>query len=284
MKYRKYIILLVTALSLAAFPGTGVMKAMALEMHPGWNQCRDNWYWAGEDGSLHKGWLQTGGRTYYLDENGIMVRGWKEVDGDWYYFHKDGGMNLGELILGNSEYEFTDSGALKSAHWVENTGGGAYCAGCYDPVTQALFDDLNEKKKELFYDRYPDLEGEDTGDMHKVNDRYAGFGMDMTLNKAAAHRLEEAMGHGYADGQVYGEGTLKDYLSTIPYRQNATCLELYIRNCQDETDAWSKVEDMTDNRYDAGGDRKYSLDYYRDLGMAHRIKDGKNYFMIILMR
>ena len=38
------------------------------------------------------------------------------------------------------------------------------------------------------------------------------------------------------------------------------------------------------DRYDGKGDRKYALEYYRSLGMAHAEKDGAHYFMIILMR
>lgn len=256
----------------------------AQQMHPGWNQYENNWYWAETDGNLHKGWFQTDGRTYYMDESGVMVRGWREVDGEWYYFHEDGGMNLGELILDNAQYSFSRTGALVSAGWVENTGGGAYDAGCYDEMTQSVFDQLNEEKKELFFDEYPDREEEYDGDMHRMYDRYAGFKMDMALNKAAAHRLESAMEYGYADDRIPGQGTVNDYLASVPYRKNATCLEVYIRGCEDGDEAFSKVMDRTGERYDSKGDRAYSLDYYRSLGMAHREKDGKHYFMIILMR
>ena len=200
-----------------------------------------------ENNSLHKGWLQTDGRTYYLDKDGIMARGWKEVDGEWYYFHEDGGMNLGELILDNGMYEFSRNGALVSAQWVENTGGGAYSAGCYDEETQALFDELNEEKKQRYFDQHPDRE-----------DDY--------------------------DGDIPGEGTVNDYLASIPYRKNATCLELYIRSCEDESEAFSKVMERTGDRYDSKGDRTYSLEYYRSLGMARGEKDGKQYFLIIMMR
>lgn len=88
----------------------------------------------------------------------------------------------------------------------------------------------------------------------------------------------------YWAGEITGEGTIKDYLASVHYREHASCLELYIRNCGDEGDAWSKVEEKTVGRYDARGDRKYSLEYYRELGMAHGVKDGKNYFMIVFMR
>ena len=204
MRYRICAVILAAAGALWAFEGTGPVMALADEQAqeisvsfvPGWNQTEGIWYWLEPDRILHRGWLQADGRSYYMDENGAMVTGWREVDGEWYYFHEDGGMNLGELILDNGNYEFSAQGALVSAGWVENTGGGAYDAGCYDHMAQDLFDQLNEEKKDLFFEEYPDREDEYDGDMHRVYDRYAGFQMDMTLNKAADHRLEGAMAGG----------------------------------------------------------------------------------------
>lgn len=251
---------------------------------PGWNQWDGRWYWMSQEGNIHTGWLQDQGRTYYLDESGGMVTGWREVDGEWYYFHEDGGLNLGQLVVGNGTYQFSDQGALVSAGWVENTGGGAYDAGCYDDVTQELFDRLNEEKRDLYFEEYPDREEEYDGDIHRVYDRYAGFRMDMALNKAAAHRLAAASIYGYADDRVPGEGDIHDYLAVINGRKNASCLELYVRSCEDGADAFEKVKGKLDNRFQAKNDRKYSLEYYRKLGMAHEERDGKHYFMIILMR
>lgn len=262
----------------------GGLSTAAGQMQPGWNRRGDGWRWIEPDHTMHRGWLQAEGRTYYMDDDGIMVRGWREVDGEWYYFHEDGGMNLGELVLDNARYEFSKSGALVSAQWLENTGGGAYEAGCYDEAAQDLFDQMNEEKKELFFDEYPDREDEYDGDMHRMYDRYAGFKMDMTLNKASAHRLEAAMANGYMVDRIPGEGTVNDYLASIPYRKNAVCLEIYIRNCEDVDEVFSKVISKTGDRYEGNGKRLYSLEYYRSLGMAHREKDGKHYFMIILMR
>lgn len=259
-------------------------QEISLSFVPGWNQTEGIWYWLEPDGTLHRGWLQADGRSYYMDENGAMVTGWREVDGEWYYFHEDGGMNLGELILDNGKYEFSAQGALVSAGWVENTGGGAYDAGCYDHMAQDLFDQLNEEKKDLFFEEYPDREDEYDGDMHRVYDRYAGFQMDMTLNKAADHRLEGAMAGGYADDRIPGEGTINDYLSVINYRRSASCLELYVRDCEDASEAFDKIKEKLDKRFQSKTDRKYSLEYYRSLGMAHREKDGKQYFVVILMR
>ena len=146
MRYRICAVILAAAGALWAFEGTGPVTALADEQAqeisvsfvPGWNQTEGIWYWLEPDGTLHRGWLQADGRSYYMDENGAMVTGWREVDGEWYYFHEDGGMNLGELVLDNGKYEFSAQGALVSAGWVENTGGGAYDAGCYDHMAQDL--------------------------------------------------------------------------------------------------------------------------------------------------
>ena len=155
---------------------------------------------------------------------------------------------------------------------------------CYDDIAQDLFDQLNEEKKDIYFEEYPDREDEYDGDMHRVYDRYAGFQMDMTLNKAADHRLDGAMAGGYADDRIPGEGTINDYLSVINYRRNASCLELYVRDCEDASEAFDKIKEKLDKRFQSKTDRKYSLEYYRRLGMAHREKDGKQYFMVILMR
>lgn len=258
--------------------------AQIQELAEGWRQDNGTWMFWDAGGILHKGWLQDQGRIYYLDESGWAVTGWREIGGEWYYFHEDGAMNQGELILGNGKYEFSDQGALVSASWVENTGGGPYIAGCYDEVTQTLFDNMNEKKKELYFDQYPDREEAYGSDMHRVYDRYAGFQMDAALNKAAAHRLAAAVSGGYLDGRIPGEGTISEYLNSISYRKSATCLELYIRDCEDEGEAFDKILSRTRERYDSKGDRKDSLGYYRTLGMAHVEKDRKQYFMIIMTR
>jgi hypothetical protein len=263
--------------------GSGSEERGAVSLRSGWNMVDDRWYWLTSEGNLYEGWLQADGRTYYFDEEGVMACGWKEIGGEWYYFHRDGGLNKGELVLENAVYEFNENNALISAQWAENTGGGAYHAGCYDEITQKLFDDLNTEKKELYFDEYSDEDDYDKG-THGRYDRYAGFRMDMNLNKAAAHRLEEAMMNGYAGDRISGEGTVNDYLASIPYRENATCLELYIRGCKDEDEVFSRVLEKTEDKKNSKEDRKYSLEYYRSLGMTHKEKDGDHYYMIILMR
>ena len=77
---------------------------------------------------------------------------------------------------------------------------------------------------------------------------------------------------------------IRDSLSVINYRRNASCLELYVRDCEDASEAFDKIKEKLDKRFQSKTDRKYSLEYYRRLGMAHREKDGKQYFMVILMR
>lgn len=251
----------------------------------GWNQTDQGWRWLNSDGTLSHGWLTDNGRTYYMDESGIMVTGWREIDGDWYYFHQDGAMNLGTLILDTGYYQFTAKGALSSSSWIPNSGGGAYEAGCYDETAQGLLDSLNEEKKDRYFEEHPDREDEDDSDMHRQKDRYAGFTVNMDLNKAAAHRLDRAIKEGYAADIIPGEGTLTDYLSAIrsSYR-NRTLAELYVRGCEDQGEAFDKIIEKTERKSGSGSSRAYTLEYYRQLGMAHREVDGTHYFMIILMR
>jgi hypothetical protein len=184
----------------------------------------------------------------------------------------------------NAVYEFESSGALKTAKWLENTGGGAYNAGCYDDVAQDLFGQLGDEKKEQYFDAYPDREREYDGDNHTSYDRYAGFIMDMKLNKIAQSRLEAAMEKGYADGRVTGEGTIEDTLASIPYRKNASCLEVYVRDCEDTDEAYDKIMNVTGRKYTSKSDRKYTLQYYRYMGMAHEEKNGHHWFMVLFMR
>lgn len=267
------------------FPSCTQSFGTQASCNPGWHQSSSGWYWQERDGSLHHGWLTDGGRTYYMDDNGLMVTGWREIDGDWYYFHQDGAMNLGELNLDTGCYQFTSDGALASVSWAPNTGGGAYDAGCYDETAQGLLDHLNEEKKEQYFDAHPDDEDEYDGDMHRPYDRYAGFTMNMDLNKLAACRLDGAIQQGYTANLIPGEGDLKEYLSGINsiYR-NRTLLELYVRACEDESEAFDKIMDKAGRRSASKSNRAYSLEYYRQLGMAHRELEGKHYFMVILMR
>ena len=209
---------------------------------------------------------------------------WVQEGDDWYYLLPDGSKNRQDLQFDNAIYKFNWNGSFKTAQWVPNTGGGAYPVFCYDEETQFLFDQLNDEKKDLYFDEYPDREDEYGNDEKRQYDRYAGFIMDEKLNQAAAHRLEAALANGYSGDAIPGEGTLKDYLAQISYRKNSSCRELYLRGREDADDAFDKLIGKTQDKYDSNGKRKDSLDYYRRIGMAHVEKDGEQYFMVILMR
>ena len=120
--------------------------------------------------------------------------------------------------------------------------------------------------------------------MRTSYDRYAGFFVEDDLNRAAAARLSGAMENGYADGKVYGQGELSDYLASISYRSRASCLELYLRSCQDGEEAYEKAAEWLDRKREKKDDRKYTLEYYRYLGMASAEKEGKRSFLVILLR
>ena len=209
--------------------------------------------------------------------------GFREIDGDWYYFFEDGSINKEELFLDNAVYEFTENGALKSARWQDNTGGGAYPAGCYDEETQALFDEMNEKKRELYFEEYPEREDGFDTDL-PVYDKDAGFEMDMELNRAAAHRLSAAKESRYSDGKIPDEGTAGDYLAAVSGRKHATCLEVYIKSCDGADEAFERLLKETEDRYEIRGDRLRSLEYYRSVGIAHEETDGRHAFLILFLR
>lgn len=209
---------------------------------------------------------------------------WQQEEGAWYFILPDGTKNREDVIWQNALYEFYYDGSLKSAQWIPNTGGGAYPVFCYDAETQELFDQLNEEKRDIFFEEHPERVDSWDGDEKIQYDRYAGFLMDARLNEAASHRLELALENGYSGDSIPGEGTLKEYLETVPYRKNAAAQELYIRGREDAEDAFSRIMAKTQMRYDSTEKRRYSLGYYRRIGMAHAEKDGEQYFMVILMR
>lgn len=264
---------------------TGQTEAAA-DADGGWVKSGDHWYWLNADGTAFRGWHQEDGRWYYLGSDGCMAVGWTKVGDSWYYFHEDGGMNLGELRLDNAVYQFEEDGSLKSAGWAENTGGGAYNAGCYDEDAQELFDLLNDEKKTQYFDKYPGRQ-EDSfdGSSHRQYDRYAGFQMDMKLNKAADYRLKHAMEKGYlADGTIPEDGTINDYLGHIRYRQNASCLEVYLPDCEDASEAFDKASAKLARKFTSKEDAKYSFLYYRYMGMSHLRDRNGEYFLIVFMR
>ena len=214
----------------------------------------------------------------------IVQEGWKTEGDGWYYQNIDGTRCTGELSLENAVYTFDRDGILESARCLEDTGGGAYPVPCYDEITQELFDNLNEEKKEAYFDENPEKEDDFDGGVHGVYDRYASFQMRTVLNKAAAHRLESAMANGYMGDSVLGEGTINDYMKSVKYRGSATYMELFVRRTADAGDALYKILEDTQDRSKNGTDRKHSLTYYRSLGIGHTEKDGAHYFMVILMR
>ena len=250
----------------------------------GWLSVDGTWYWFDGQGYMKTGWLFDGGRTYYMEESGAMALGWRQIDGNWYYFHEDGGMNTGDVTLGDADCRFGADGVFLGASRMRNTGGGAYEIGCYDEATQALFDEMNEEKREEFYDEYSDREDEYDGDESVWYDRDASFQVNENLNRAAAHRLAAATEAGYGNGHIPGEGELKDYLTSIGYRPHSTYMELYLPNCEDESDAYSKFESKMMDRYERKADRKYLPEYYREAGIAHLEEGGKHFFLIIMMR
>lgn len=226
------------------------------------------------------------GRTLVVDSEDTETArtNWTKEGDDWYYLLSDGTKNRQDLQFDGALYKFNWNGSLKTAQWLPNTGGGAYPIFSYDTETQLLFDQLNDEKKDLYFEEYPDREEEYSSDEKTQYDRYAGFIMDEKLNQAAAHRLEAALASGYSGDSIPGEGSLKDYLTKISYRKNSNYKELYLRGREDAEDAFDKLIGKTQDKYDSNGKRKDSLDYYRRVGMAHTEKDGEHYFLVILMR
>lgn len=271
--------MLAGVLWLCAFPGT------ALAGTGQWQQRDGGWSYIQEDGvRATEGWITDGGRTYYIDADGLMAVGWRRIGGESYYFHQDGGMNLGDLVMGEARYHFDGNGALVSAGRVENTGGGTFEAGCYGPFLQALFDEISQEKRDEYYEEYPEREDQCHGDDSRDYDKNASFTVTEALNRIAEHRLHAAREQGYGDEQVFGEGTLKDYLNSVSYRGGRTGMEVYLRSCEDEAEAYEKFSRQMMDRYAKEADRKYLPEYYREIGMARLEEGGRQYVMIIMMR
>ena len=81
---------------------------------------------------------------------------WQQEEGAWYFILPDGTKNREDVIWQNALYEFYYDGSLKLAQWIPNTGGGAYPVFCYDAETQELFDQLNEEKRDIFFEEHPE--------------------------------------------------------------------------------------------------------------------------------
>lgn len=138
-----------------------------------------------------------------------------------------------------------------------------------------LYEAVSQEKLEEYLDEHP--EG-------SCEDERASFRINETLNEAAAHRLLAAMESGYTDGRIPGEGTVEEYLESLPRPSSRTCMELYLRSCEDGQEAYEKFEEKMMERYEKKEDRKYFPEYYREIGMAQAKRDGKYDFLMILMR
>lgn len=138
-----------------------------------------------------------------------------------------------------------------------------------------LYEAVSQEKLEEYLDEHP--EG-------SCEDELASFRINETLNEAAAHRLLAAMESGYTDGRIPGEGTVEEYLASLPRPSSRTCMELYLRSCEDGQEAYEKFEEKMMERYEKKEDRKYLPEYYREIGMAQAKRDGKYDFLMILMR
>lgn len=138
-----------------------------------------------------------------------------------------------------------------------------------------LYEAVSQEKLEEYLDEHP--EG-------SCEDERASFRINETLNEAAAHRLLAAMESGYTDGRIPGEGTVEEYLASLPRPSSRTCMELYLRSCEDGQEAYEKFEEKMMERYEKKEDRKYFPEYYREIGMAQAKRDGKYDFLMILMR
>ena len=138
-----------------------------------------------------------------------------------------------------------------------------------------LYEAVSQEKLEEYLDEHP--EG-------SCEDERASFRINETLNEAAAHRLLAAMESGYTDGRIPGEGTVEEYLESLPRPSSRTCMELYLRSCEDGQEAYEKFEEKMMERYEKKEDRKYLPEYYREIGMAQAKRDGKYDFLLILMR
>ena len=111
------------------------------------------------------------GTTTVIDSAETARANWVKEGDDWYYLLPDGSRNRQDLQFDNALYKFNWNGSLKTAQWVPNTGGGAYPVFCYDEETQFLFDQLNDEKRDLYFEEYPDREEDYSGDEKTQYDR-----------------------------------------------------------------------------------------------------------------
>ncbi len=244
----------------------------------GWQQQDGSWYYLEADGCMKTGWLEENGAWYYLEETGAMAAGWRRIGGKYYYFRENGTMQDVTLYQNGTQYTFGEDGSLTRAKKERNTGGGSYEIGFFDADRQAMADSLNELKKDAF----DGDEEEDYYEDEKVNyDKDASFVLSGTLQEIAEHRLEAARSRGYGSGRIPDEGTLSDYLEAAGYGKGRRHLEIYLINCDGATQAEEKLlrKHGSDER-----ERKDRAVYYKEMGIAHETVNGRDYYMIELMR
>ena len=156
-----------------------------------------------------------------------------------------------------------------------------------DQKEQELFDDMNDEKSDLFFDTYPETEDDyDNGDVEFYDGR-ATFVLDMDLCDIAKARLSSAMEKGYCKSKntIPGEGTVSDYVKTaFPERKSATFFEMYLWGPEETYDPYDSVMIRMQEKFDRKDDKKYSLEYYRRMGIAHENQNGKDYYMVVLER
>ena len=156
-----------------------------------------------------------------------------------------------------------------------------------DQKEQELFDEMNDEKSDLFFDAYPDAEDDyDNGDV-EFYDGQASFVLDQTLNEIAEKRLSLAMEKGYSKSRntIPGEGTVSDYIKNVlPGRKSTTFFEMYLWGPEETYDPYDSVMTRMQEKADRKNDKKYSLEYYRIMGIAHENRDGKDYYMVVLER
>jgi len=213
--------------------------------------------------------------------------GWNQISDNWYYLMGNGTWSTDQMEDEDTCYSFTKDGRLSYARKSPNTGGGAYPVYQLDEREQELFDEMNEEKSSLYFDAYPEAEEAYANGDVEIYDGGASFVLDLELCRVAEARLASAMEHGYSKSKnmIPGEGTIGDYIKTaVPERKNETFFEMYLWGSKETYDPYPSVLIRTQEKYEQKNDKKYSMEYYRRLGIAHAEKKGKDYYLVILQR
>ena len=80
-------------------------------------------------------------------------------------------------------------------------------------------------------------------------------------------------------------GTVSDYVKTaFPERKSATFFEMHLWGPEETYDPYDSVMIRMQEKFDRKDDKKYSLEYYRRMGIAHENQNGKDYYMVVLER